>query len=424
MKDNSTSRFLKSLLPKYFAHGLLFSAVNIMLTLVLAVLLPGLVIFGAIIGLIIGLLLLFLTEGAINSFLMGRIWNLAVRTHWTSLLAHGLVVFVTLLTVSIPSFIVNSYIPSWPVTIGLFLAYCFIDGYVAKTVGKNWVGQARVAPKIRGSTIAAHVVSWIIATIWIIPFLGVFLASIRPFSEVEFGWWNIQPFHIDLHNFVDAWTGKTSGVPLSGAMLNSLIVSVPATFLPIFVSALAAYSFARFRSKTKDLLFVVLVLLQTIPQQMVIVPIFFLFSSWHLLNNYIGLILLHTSFGLPWQILFLRNFFSTLPVEIEEAARVDGASYFKIFYKIVLPLTLPALASLVSLQFVFVWNDFFFALATITDPTKRLATQVVPLLVGRYELNWSLLAAGSMLVMILPVAIYIGLQRYYVKGLTAGAVKG
>jgi multiple sugar transport system permease protein len=136
------------------------------------------------------------------------------------------------------------------------------------------------------------------------------------------------------------------------------------------------------------------------------------------------LILLHSAFGLPWQILFLRSFFSTIPVEIEEAARVDGASYFKVFYKIVLPLTLPALASLISLQFVFVWNDFFFALATITDPTRRLAPQIIPLLIGRLYINWSLLAAGSIILMIIPVVIYVALQRYYVRGLTAGAVKG
>jgi multiple sugar transport system permease protein len=278
-------------------------------------------------------------------------------------------------------------------------------------------------PKITSSTILAHVLAWLIATIWLIPFLGVFIASIRPFREVQFGWWNLQPFNLNFNNYVDAWTGQTAA-PLSTAMLNSLIVTIPATFLPIIVSALAAYSFARFRSRTKDILFLVLVLLQTIPQQMVIVPIFTLFSNLNLLNNYVGLILLHTAFGLPWQILFLRNFFSTLPIEIEEAALVDGASHFKIFRRIVLPLTLPALASLVSLQFVFVWNDFFFALATILSPSAKLAPQIIPLLVGRYELNFSLLAAGSILVMILPIAIYVALQRYYVRGLTTGAVKG
>jgi multiple sugar transport system permease protein len=288
----------------------------------------------------------------------------------------------------------------------------------------NKIKPSAKKPKITPFTLLVHVAAWVIATIWLIPILGVFIASIRPFSEVQFGWWNLQPFHLNLNNFVDAWTGQSTGVPLSSAMFNSLLVTVPATFLPIFVAALAAYSFARFKSRTKDILFFVLVLLQTIPQQMVIVPIFTLFRNLSILNNYVGLILLHTAFGLPWQVLFLRNFFSTLPIEIEEAARVDGASYFKIFRTIVLPISLPALASLVSLQFVFVWNDFFFALVTITDPTLKLAPQIIPLLLGRYELNFSLLAAGSILVMIIPVAIYVALQRYYVRGLTAGAVKG
>jgi multiple sugar transport system permease protein len=278
--------------------------------------------------------------------------------------------------------------------------------------------------KVKPFTLIVHVAAWVIATIWLIPFLGVFLSSIRPYSEVQFGWWNLQPFHLDLHNYVDAFTGQTSGYPLGNAMINSLLVTIPATFIPILVSALAAYSFARFKSRTKDILFLVLVLLQTIPQQTVIIPVYTLFNNLHLLNNYLGLIMLHTAFGLPWQILFLRNFFATLPIEVEEAARVDGASYFKIFRSIVLPITLPALASLVSLQFVFVWNDFFFALTIITNPRLALAPQVIPLLIGRYQLNYSLLAAGSVLVMILPIAIYVALQRYYVRGLTAGAVKG
>jgi len=119
-----------------------------------------------------------------------------------------------------------------------------------------------------------------------------------------------------------------------------------------------------------------------------------------------------------------EKLFSVLPVEVEEAARIDGASYFKIFYKIVLPMSLPALASIVSLQFVWVWNDFFFALTLIHDPTMRLATQTIPTIRGRYEPNWSLLSAASIIVMIVPIAIYVALQRYYVRGITAGAVKG
>ena len=279
---------------------------------------------------------------------------------------------------------------------------------------------------MKKSTIIVHAIAWAAALIWIIPFLGVFMASIRPYAEVQFGWWNFQSFHPTLENFYDAWVGKTAGssAALSTALVHSLIVTVPATFIPVFVAALAAYSFARFSFRTKDLLFLILVLLQTIPQQMVILPIYNLMNSLGLLNTYVGLILLHTAFGLPWQILFLRNFFSTLPIEVEEAARVDGASYFKIFYKIILPMSLPALASILSLQFVWVWNDFFFALTLIQNPNMRLATQTIPVIKGRYEPNWSILSAASIIAMIVPIAIYVALQRYYVRGITAGAVKG
>jgi multiple sugar transport system permease protein len=169
----------------------------------------------------------------------------------------------------------------------------------------------------------------------------------------------------------------------------------------------------------------VIVLLQTIPQQAVIVPLFNIANSLSLLNTYIGLILVHTAFGLPWIILFLRNFFSTLPVEVEEAARIDGASYWKIFYKIVLPMSLPALASVIALQFVWVWNDFFFALALIQAPEMRLSTQVIATMAtDRFFLDWNMVSAASLVVMIVPIIIYATLQRYYVKGLVAGAVKG
>lgn len=278
--------------------------------------------------------------------------------------------------------------------------------------------------KVKRFTIVIHLIAWIIAFIWIIPFLGVFMSSIRPYEDVQFGWWNFRNADFTLGSYVDAWVGETSSVPLSNAMVNSLIVAIPATVIPIIVASLAAYSFSRFSFRTKDLLFLAIVLLQTIPQQMVIIPIYNLMGNLHLSNTYVGLILVHTAFGLPWQILFLRNFFSTLPVEVEEAARVDGASYLKIFYKIVLPMSLPALASITALQFIWVWNDFFFALTLIQSPTMKLVPQTIPLNYSRYEPNWSLLSAASIIAMIIPIAIYVALQKYYVRGITAGAVKG
>jgi multiple sugar transport system permease protein len=276
--------------------------------------------------------------------------------------------------------------------------------------------------KVKKTTVLVHVLAWGVSLIWIVPFLGVFMASIRPLPEILDGWWNFDVFNPTLRGYVGAWNHPTA--PLSRALFNSLIVTIPSTFIPIFVAALGAYSFARFKFPTRDLLFFVLVLLQTIPQQMVIIPIFNIMINLGLWNNYIGLILVHTAFALPWQIFFLRNFFSALPVEIEEAARIDGASYLKIFYKIVLPLTLPALASLTALQFVWVWNDFFFAIVLISSPELKLATQAVAAMPGRLAIDWAVVSAASIIVMMVPIIIYVALQRYYVRGLVGGAVKG
>jgi multiple sugar transport system permease protein len=440
-----TFKFRKSQLRitgKYLLHGVLFALVSealafLWIFLFLALLLVGFFI-GAIIGtagFIIGIIAAFILEftffsyvfGYVNAVITERTWHVHMRNNWKDALLHGVVLFVTLVVVQIPGVLAYYLIPTIPTYVVAFFVYCLIDGFVARRIAVYWE-ETYVGQRITWFRVLTHALAGIIALIWIIPFFGVFMSSVRPYADVRNGWWNdlnfIRPGYFDLSNYADAWLGQTSGIPLSTSMLNSLIVTIPATFIPILVAAIAAYSFARFSSRTKDLLFLVIVLLQTIPQQMVIVPIYFLYSDLHLLNNYIGLILLHTAFGLPWMMLFLRNFFGTIPIEIEEAARVDGASYFKVFYKIVLPLTLPALASLISLQFVFVWNDFFFALTTITNPTIRLAPQVIPLLVGRYQLDWSLLAAASVIVMIIPVGLYIALQKYYVRGLTSGAVKG
>jgi multiple sugar transport system permease protein len=295
-----------------------------------------------------------------------------------------------------------------------------------KNILVQFVAQMHDVParlkKTKKMTILIHILAWSISLIWIVPFLGVFMASIRPTSEILNGWWNFEAFNPSLRGYIGAWTHPNA--PLSNALLNSLIVTLPATFIPIFIAALGAYSFARFKFPARDLLFLVIVLLQTIPQQMVIIPIFNIAVRLGLYNNYLGLILVHTAFALPWQIFFLRNFFSILPVEVEEAARIDGASYLKIFYKIVLPLTLPALASLVALQFVWVWNDFFFAAVLISSPERKLATQTIPAIKGRLQIDWPVISAASVLVMIVPIIIYVVLQRYYVRGLVAGAVKG
>jgi len=277
--------------------------------------------------------------------------------------------------------------------------------------------------KIRKTTIIVHIIAWSVALIWILPFLGVFMASIRPVREIIHGWWNFDPFNPTFKNFIEAW--NHSMFPLWRGVLNSFIVAIPSTIIPLFLGALAGYGFARFSFPIKNYIFLTIVLLMAMPQQSVAIPLYMMMNSLGLIDNYIGLITVHSAWGLPWIILFMRNFFSTLPVEVEEAARVDGASSFKIFYKIVLPMALPALASVVVLQFMWVWSDFFLALILIYDPDLLLATQRVPRIAfGAFHVDWGILSAGSIIVMAVPIIVFALLQKYYIRGMIGWTVKG
>ena len=276
--------------------------------------------------------------------------------------------------------------------------------------------------KIRKSTIIIHIIAWSVALIWTLPFLGILMAAIRPFSEIVHGWWNFSVFNPSFGNFAEAWNHPTA--PLGEGIGNSFLIAIPATIIPMFVASLAGYGFARFNFPIRDYIFLTIVLIMAIPQQSIAVPIFQIMNTLGLVDNYIGLILVHSAWGLAWIILFMRNFFSTLPIEIEEAARVDGASEFKIFYKIVLPMTLPALASVAVLQFMWVWNDFFLALILIYSPERLLATQRIPLMRGVYFVDWGVLSAASILLLMVPVLIFALLQKYYIRGMIGWTVKG
>lgn len=268
-----------------------------------------------------------------------------------------------------------------------------------------------------------HVLAWAIASLWIIPFMGVFMASIRPLSEILSGWWNFQNINITPDNYINAWTNEQ--VPISRHMINSILIAIPSTIIPIFTASLAAYCFARFSFPLKNMLFLTIVLLQTLPQQSVVIPLFIMLSQMGLLNTLPSLVIVHTAFAAPWTIFFFRNFFATLPVEVEEQARVDGASDFKIYYKIVLPMSLPALSSVAALQFVWVWNDFFFALIFLSGARElQPLTVAISLLRGRYFVDWGLLTAASVLTMAIPLLLYALLQRYLMRGIVVGAVKG
>ena len=259
-----------------------------------------------------------------------------------------------------------------------------------------------------------YTLAYIAGIIWLIPFIGIFITSISPLKEVVHGWWGFKLSSISFKNYLGAWAHPT--VPISRGMANSLAVAVPATILPIFIACMAAYGILRYRFPLRRPIFLITVLLLAIPQQMVAIPLFRILMNLRLINSYLGLVLVHTAWGLPWIILFMRGYFSTLPIEVEEAAMIDGVGPFKIFFKLILPTSWPGLASVFSLQFTWVWNDFFLALIFIYDPNKLLATQRIPLLRGQYHVDWGILTAAAILTTLVPLLIFILLQKYFVKG--------
>ncbi len=270
--------------------------------------------------------------------------------------------------------------------------------------------------------ILSFAIGWLIGIVWLLPFMGVFMASVRPYGEIVEGWWRFEEFNPTLTNFVKAWNHPTA--PVSKGILNSLSIAIPTTLLTIGAASLAGYAFARFKFRLKGTLFFLIILIMAMPAQSIIIPLFFYLARIGIIDTRIGLILVHTAWGIPWSILFLRNFFLSVPLDIEESASVDGASDFVIFRRIVFPIAQPAIISVAVLQFVWVWNDFFFALVLLLSPDRWVVTQMIPLLKGRYFIDWSIVSAASVSAMAIPLVVFVLLQKYYVRGILAGAIKG
>jgi ABC-type glycerol-3-phosphate transport system permease component len=276
-------------------------------------------------------------------------------------------------------------------------------------------------PRAVAARAAQAAAAWAVAALWLVPFVGVLVVSVSPSSEVVHGWWHLRLSSLSLANYAAAWSHPTA--PIGRGLANSLLVAVPATVAPILLAAAAAYGLLRYRFPLRTPLFVTTVLLMAIPQHMVAVPLFQMLQGMRLINTYAGLVLVHAAWGLPWIIVFLRGFFSTLPIELEEAAALEGAGPWRTFLRVVLPTSWPGLASVASLQFTWVWNDFFLALIFVYDPAKLVATQRIPLLRGQYHVDWSVLSAAAMLVTAVPLLVFALLQKHYVKGFTGFSEK-
>jgi alpha-glucoside transport system permease protein len=267
-----------------------------------------------------------------------------------------------------------------------------------------------------------HFTLMMIALIWLVPSVGLAITSFRPRPDIaSSGWWTVfaQP-RLTLENYQQVLEAGRMGT----SFLNSLYITVPATLLPVLIASLAAFAFAWIRFPGRDWLFLGIVALMIIPIQMTFVPVLRLLNPLRDIPvPFLGIWLAHTAFGLPFAIFLLRNFFIMLPPDLIEAARIDGASNLGIFFRIVMPLSVPALASLTIFQFLGVWNDLLMALVFIPDPLAKPLTVRISQLLSTYGTEWHLLSAGAFLLMLVPLVVFFSLQRYFVQGLLAGSVK-
>lgn len=223
----------------------------------------------------------------------------------------------------------------------------------------------------------------------------------------------------------DGTTEEVPGQNMTQAFLNSLAVAIPSTIIPILIAAFAAYGFAWMKFPGRRPLFVMIVGLLVVPLQIALVPILRDYNTVGLNGTFLAVWLAHTGFGLALATYLLFNYISTLPREIMESAFIDGASHFTVFQKLVLPLSVPALASFAIFQFLWVWNDYLVALTFLgVDPSYKVVTQRLADLTGTFGNDWHLLTAGAFFTMLLPLAVFFALQRYFVRGMMAGSVKG
>jgi alpha-glucoside transport system permease protein len=259
-----------------------------------------------------------------------------------------------------------------------------------------------------------------VGVLWLVPTIGLFLTSVIDPAEIgRIGWWEIlsKPSEATFENYREIFGNEA----ITTSIWTTLWVAIGGTILPILVASLAAYAFAWLEFPGRDWLFLVVVALLVVPIQMALIPIFSLYNDLGIYDTVLGLIFFHTAFGLPFAIFLLRNFFIGIPRDLLEAARIDGASELRIFLRVILPLGLPAIASLAIFQFLWVWNDLLVALTFGRD--TQVITVAIFSQMRQFSANIELIAPAAFVSLAIPLVVFFAFQRYFVQGLLAGSVK-
>lgn len=270
----------------------------------------------------------------------------------------------------------------------------------------------------------------ILVLMWVVPTIGTVITSFRTLDDANSsGWWEVlyKPemwSRLTLQNYIDAWNGGGASTANMGqSYINSLAIALPSTFIPILIAAFAAYAFTFMEFKGRETLFIVIVSLLVVPNFVAFVPLQKLYNNIAL-AGFPKVWLAHIGFGMSLSIFILRNYMQTLPKSVIESAKIDGASHIVTFYRLVLPMSVPALASFAIFQFLWVWNDLMVALVFLGPGNNEPVTVALTHLKGQLGQGWNLTTAGGLLSILVPVAVFLLMQRYFVRGLTAGSVKG
>ena len=298
------------------------------------------------------------------------------------------------------------------------------EANVAKKKAKRGEEKAHSVGAGKGLWVIESIVV-IMCFLWLIPTIGLFVTSLRPRTESNSsGWWNVfaNPTQITIDNYAEVLT--RGSVPMARAFINSITVAVPATIIPILIAAFAAYVFTFMEFRGRDILFIIIVGLLVVPNQVAFVPLSIIFQQLGINGTFATVWLAHAGFGMPLAVYILRNYMASLPKSVVESAEIDGATHWQTFWKLIIPMSTPALASFAIFQFLWVWNDLLVALIFLGQGDNAVLTIALAGLLGTRGENWHLLTAGAFITMILPLVVFFALQRYFVRGLTSGAVKG